>query len=108
LNASNNAPTAASLISSKTFRVDSDLAPHTAEVLSAEARGALRAGNTAFRFAVDPSFLPTIGWLDRFRTILEPIVHEKKPVEIVYSPSHIESMRRAGIHLIADMVVSVP
>jgi len=106
LNASNNAPTAVSLISSKTFRVDSDLAPHTAEVLAAEAQAAIRGGHMAFRFVVAPGFLPSIGWLDRLRTLLEPLVREKHPVEITCSRMQRQSMRQAGMNLMADIEVS--
>lgn len=93
-------------IASKAFRLDSDLAPHTADVLAAEARGALREGGNTFRFAIEEGFLPTINWLERFRAVLEPIVREKHPVEISCSPAQVESLRRAGVHLIADIAVS--
>jgi hypothetical protein len=90
----------------KIILIDSDFSPHRSEVLAAEAQAAIRGGHTAFRFVLAPGFLPSIGWLDRLVAVIAPLVREKQPVEITCSPAQVESLHRAGIHLIADLTVS--
>jgi hypothetical protein len=94
------------LTEKKVMQIDSDFSPHRSEVLAAEAQAAIRGGHTAFRFVVAPGFLPSIGWLDRLRILLEPLVREKHPVEITCSHMQRQSMRQAGLNLVADIEVS--
>jgi hypothetical protein len=94
------------LTEKKVMQIDSDFQAHRAEVLAAEAQAAIRGGHTAFRFVVAPGFLPSIGWLDRLRMLLEPLVREKHPVEITCSRMQRQSMRQAGMNLVADIEVS--
>jgi hypothetical protein len=93
---------------SKLFSIDSDFSAHRSEVLAADTQAAIRGGEADFRFVVTPGFLPTIGWLDRLVVVIAPLAREKHPVEIACSAAQGISLRRAGIHLIADMVVSAP
>jgi hypothetical protein len=92
----------------KFFSIDSDFSAHRAEVLATETQAAIRGGQAGFRFVVASGFFPTIGCLDRLVAVIAPLVREKQPVEIVCSAGQAHSLRRAGIHLIADMVVSAP
>jgi hypothetical protein len=93
---------------SKLFSIDSDFSAHRSEVLAAEAQAAILGGQASFQFVVASGFFPTIGWLDRFVAVIAPLVREKHPVEILCSAAQGSSLRRAGIHLIADMVVPGP
>jgi hypothetical protein len=94
------------LTEKKVMQIDSDFSAHRSEVLAAETQAAIRGGQAGFRFVVASGFFPTIGWLERLVAVIAPLVREKQTVEITCSPAQVESLHRAGIHLIADLTVS--
>ena len=90
----------------KDIPITSTLSLREVEVLS-EQLSALQAHESYhLRFFLEKGFLPRISWLDRFRSLIAPLIEQKKSVEIVVQTAQDQSLRRAGFHLICDMTLS--
>jgi hypothetical protein len=62
----------------KEFLIGPKLPPRECEVVSNEAKLALRGGAAHFVFRLAPGFLPTIGWLGRFAELLPALLESKR------------------------------
>lgn len=85
------------------FKVPSSLSARDAEVISDQIQRGLGEGREFFKFTLQTDFLPTIGWLERFRGLLAPIVEQKKTIEMLADCEQRKSLRRSGFHLIGDI-----
>ncbi len=90
----------------KDIPITSSLSLREAEVLADQLSAFALQEPLHFRFLLDKGFLPTIGWLERFQGLLEPLIKQKKQIEIVFLSKQEKSLRDAGFHLIADLVVA--
>jgi hypothetical protein len=86
--------------------LSSVLSPREAEVLADQVSALQTQGTSRFRFLLQKGFLPTIGWLERLRGLLLPLVEKKESVEIVIQPEQKKSLYGAGFHLISDITIS--
>jgi hypothetical protein len=87
----------------KEFLIGPKLPPRECEVVSNEAKLALRGGAAHFVFRLAPGFLPTIGWLGRFAELLPALLESKRTVEIKASPGQLRSLGKACLGLVADL-----
>ncbi len=87
----------------KDIFLNRELTARDAEVVSAEVLAGQREGAPGFRFRLEKEFLPTLGWLERLGGVLKPVVEKKLPIEILCQRNQVNSLRSAGLHLIADI-----
>lgn len=87
----------------KDIFLNRELTARDAEVVSAEVLAGQREDAREFRFRLEKGFLPTLGWLERLRGVLKPVVEKKLPIEISCQMNQVNSLRSAGLHLIADI-----
>ena len=92
----------------KNFTIPSSLTAREAEILTDQVALYLLEGCSHFRFLLEIGFLPTLGWMERFRGLLTPIVAQKKTVEMVATSEQRKSLRQCGFHLIGDLDDSSP
>lgn len=90
----------------KDFFIKPVLSAREAEIFADEVELGLAQGCSHFRFLLENGFLPTLGWIERFRGLLTPIVTQKKTVEMVANSGQIQSLRQSGFHLIGDITES--
>lgn len=87
----------------KEIFLNRELTARDAEVVSAEVLAGQREGAAGFRFILEKGFLPTLGWLERLGGVLRPVVEKKLPIEFFCQKNQVNSLRSAGLHLIADI-----
>jgi hypothetical protein len=92
----------------RNLAIPSSLSAREAEILADQVTLYLAEGCSHFRFSFENGFLPTIGWSERLRGILAPIVAQKKTVEMVANSEQRKSLRQCGFHLIGDLEDSNP
>lgn len=92
----------------KNLTIPSSLSAREAEILADQVTLYLAEGCSHFRFLLQIGFLPTLGWMERFRELLTPIVAQKKTVEMVANSEQKKSLRQCGFHLIGDLEDSNP
>lgn len=93
---------------SKNLTIPSSLTAREAEIFADQVTVYLAEGCSHFRFLLEIGFLPTLGWMERLRGLLSPIVAQKKTVEMVASSEQKKSLRQCGFHLIGDLEDSNP
>jgi hypothetical protein len=87
----------------KNLTIPSSLSAREAEILADQVTLYLTEGCSHFQFLLEIGFHPTLGWMERFRGLLTPIVAQKKTVEMVASSEQRKSLRQCGFHLIGDL-----
>lgn len=93
-------------VSVREFLISPTLSAREAEVLSEHVVLCMEEGISRFQFRLAPDFLPSLGWLERARSVMTSAVEKKLAVELVSQPRQRESLKLAGFHLIADIVES--
>lgn len=88
------------------FNLSSVLSAREAEVLAEKVSNFQAQGTSQFRFLLEKGFLPTIGWLERLRGLILPLVEKKQSVEIVIQPEQKKSLYAAGFQLISDITIT--
>lgn len=87
----------------KDIFLNGQLTARDAEVVSAEVLAGQREGAQGFRFRLQNGFLPTLGWLERLAGVLKPVVQKNLPIQLSCQKNQVNSLRSAGLHLIADI-----
>jgi hypothetical protein len=92
-------------VMNKEFSLRADLSVRECEVLANEIDMAIRNESRHFVFHLVPDFLPSIGWLSRLAPLLAVPVGKKLTVEVTATGNQGVALQKAGIGLVADLVV---